>query len=521
MVDTLVHSMAKAAHPLMEGLGETRDIDPCVMVIFGATGDLTHRKLIDALYNLALDNLLPESFAVVGVARREKSDAQFAAELKESVSRFSRRQPIVDAAWDRLARHIHYHCSEFHDAAGYASLADRLGEIDEMAGTRGNRLFYLATPPDQFPVIIGQLRTAGLSASASGSAGWARIIIEKPFGRDLVSARALDRTVHSAFDEHQVYRIDHYLGKETVQNILVFRLGNGFFEPLWNSRYVDHVQMTVAESVGVEGRAAYYESAGVARDMLQSHILQLFTLLAMEPPASLAANAVRDEKVKVLRSLRPLDGADVRRFTVRGQYTAGAVGGARVPGYREEPGVAPDSTTATYLALKMELDNWRWAGTPFYLRVGKRLPRRATEVAITFKAPPLSLFKKANVAHAGPNVLGIKIQPDEGIYLAFSAKAPGNRMHLDSVRMDFHYATSFGVSTPEAYERLILDAIAGDATLFARTDEVELSWEWVDRILNVWENDPHMPLSLHPAGTEGPIESDVLLQRDGRRWRSI
>jgi glucose-6-phosphate 1-dehydrogenase len=457
----------------------------------------------------------------VGIARREKTDEQFANELKEAVSRFSRRQPIDEAAWGRLSRHICYHATEFHDSEGYATLADRLAQLDEKAGTRGNRLFYLATPPDQFPVIIGQLQKAGLSAPASGSAGWTRIIIEKPFGRDLASARALDRTVHNAFDENQVYRIDHYLGKETVQNILVFRLGNGFFEPLWNSRYVDHVQMTVAESVGVEGRSSYYESAGVARDMLQSHILQLLTLLAMEPPATLAANAVRDEKVKVLRALRPLAGPEVRRFTVRGQYTAGAVGGARVLGYREEPGVAPDSTTATYLALKMEIDNWRWAGTPFYLRVGKRLPRRATEVAITFKAPPLSLFKKANVSHAGPNVLGIKIQPDEGIYLAFSAKAPGTKMHLDSVRMDFHYATSFGIATPEAYERLILDAIAGDATLFARTDEVELSWEWVDRILNVWENDPHMPLSLHPAGTEGPIESDVLLQRDGRRWRSI
>lgn len=517
--DTAQRSVVPDAHPLLEGLGERRRLDSFSLVIVGATGDLTHRKLIGALYNLALDGLLPVSFAVVGFARRDKTDEQFAGEMRAALERYSRRLPIDETVWATLAKNLCYHRSEFDDPKGYESLSTRLARLDETAGTCGNRMFYLATPPDQFPVIIRGLQEAGLSSQAG--AGWSRVIIEKPFGRDTATARALDRIIHKAFDEKQVYRIDHYLGKETVQNILVFRLANGFFEPLWNSRYVDHVQITVAESVGVEGRAAYYESAGVARDMLQSHILQLLTLLAMEPPATLEANAVRDEKVKVLRALRPLAGPGVRRLTVRGQYSAGSVGGARVPGYREEPGVNPESSTATYLALKLEIDNWRWAGTPFYLRVGKRLPRRATEVAITFKAPPLSLFKQANVTHSGPNVLGIKVQPDEGIYLAFSAKAPGSKMHLDSVRMDFHYATSFGIPTPEAYERLIWDALAGDATLFARTDEVELSWEWVDRILTVWENDPHMPLSLYPAGAEGPIEADVLLQRDGRRWRSI
>lgn len=505
----------------MAGLEQVSNAEPCIMVIFGATGDLTHRKLIGAIYNLAVDNLLSEAFAVVGFARREMDDQQFAGNMREALGEHSRRQPINEQVWERLGSRVFYHSGSFGDSEAYVSLAKRLAALDRELGTKGNRLFYLATPPEHFPKIVNGLSSAGLIAPAEDTSRWTRVIVEKPFGHDLDSARSLDRTLHDDFAEPQIYRIDHYLGKETVQNILVFRLGNGFFEPLWNSRYVDHVQITVAESVGVEGRAAYYEKAGVVRDMLQSHILQLLTLLAMEPPVTLAADSVRDEKVKVLRSLRAFSPQDVRRHTVRGQYAAGRIGGAPVIGYRDEPGVAPESMIDTYTALKVSIDNWRWAGTPFYVRVGKRLPRRATEVAITFKAPPLALFAQAGVSHGGPNVLGIRIQPNEGIYLAFSAKAPGQKMHIDSVRMDFQYATSFGVSSPEAYERLILDAIAGDATLFARTDEVDLSWEWIDRILNVWHGEGGVPLAFYPAGSEGPAEADLLLQRDGRRWRSI
>ncbi len=511
----------KTTNPLMEGLEQATGTEPCVIVIFGATGDLTRRKLIGAIYNLAVENLLPDAFAVVGFARRDKSDDQFAGEMREALGQHSRRQPIDEQIWDRLGAHVHYHRGAFDDSEAFVGLAGRLEALDRDLGTRGNRLFYLATPPEHFPPIVQGLSSAGLIAASGDASRWTRVIVEKPFGHDLESARVLDQTLHNALGESQIYRIDHYLGKETVQNILVFRLGNGFFEPLWNSRYVDHVQITVAESVGVEGRAGYYEKAGVVRDMFQSHILQLLTLLAMEPPVTLAADSVRDEKVKVLRSLRAFTPQDVRRNTVRGQYAPGLIGGANVVGYREEPGVDPVSMTDTYTALKLSIDNWRWAGTPFYIRVGKRLPRRATEVAITFKAPPLALFAQAGVSHGGPNVLGIRIQPNEGIYLAFSAKAPGQKMHIDSVRMDFQYATSFGISSPEAYERLILDAMAGDATLFARTDEVELSWEWVDRILNVWHGEGGVPLVFYPAGSDGPSEADLLLQRNERRWRSI
>ena len=510
-----------AVNPLKVGLEAAHKVNPCTLVIFGASGDLTQRKLVPAIYNLAVDGLLPEPFAVLGAARSQMTDDEFRAKMRDAVNEHSRQQPVDKTIWGKLEKNLFYEPGSYHEDESYRELRERFDAIDKQTGTQGNRLFYLATPPSQFPLITKALGDAGLITPHKSEGPWTRVIFEKPFGHDLSSARALGKEIHSILSEDQVYRIDHYLGKETVQNILVFRLANGFFEPLWNSRYVDHVQVTVAESVGVEGRASYYESAGVVRDMLQSHILQLLTLLAMEPPATLGANAVRDEKVKVLRSLRAYSAADVRRNTVRGQYASGFIGGAAVPGYREEPDIAPDSDTATYVALRLAIDNWRWAGTPFYVRVGKRLPRRATEVAITFKAPPLTLFGHAGTSHSGPNVLGIKIQPDEGIYLAFSAKAPGLKMHIDSVRMDFHYATSFGVPSPEAYERLIVDAMAGDATLFARHDEVELSWEWVDHILDVWQQDGRVPLVHYDAGSEGPVEADQLMQRDGRVWRSI
>ncbi|GAB4316040.1 MAG: glucose-6-phosphate dehydrogenase [Candidatus Zixiibacteriota bacterium] len=508
-------------NPLMAGLERSREVAPCTLVIFGASGDLTKRKLIGAIYNLAVDGLLPDKFAVVGAGRKEKSDEQFAREMREAVDEHSRRKPVDDRIWGKLAQNLYYQQGGYDDVESFTTLRDRLATIDKETGTQSNHLFYLATPPSQFPKIAKTLAAAGLISPVSDRSRWTRVIFEKPFGHDLDSARQLDDTIHSVLDESQIYRIDHYLGKETVQNIMVFRLGNGFFEPLWNSRYVDNVQITVAESVGVEGRTSYYEQSGVVRDMVQSHILQLLTLLAMEPPSMLTADAVRDEKVKVLRALRPYEAEDARRWTVRGQYDRGWIGGAEVPGYRELDGVADQSMTPTYVALRTHIDNWRWAGTPFYIRVGKRLPKRLTEVAITFKAPPLALFGHAGMSHTGPNVLGIKIQPDEGIYLAFSAKAPGMKMHLDSVRMDFHYATSFGVSSPEAYERLILDAFSGDATLFARTDEVDLSWRWVDQLLRCWDTDACVPLARYAAGSDGPEEAAQMLRRDGRRWRSL
>lgn len=519
----MTHSTVEqpAANPLMAGLDSQRDVPPCTLVIFGATGDLTKRKLIGAVYNLAVDGLLPDHFAMVGAGRREKSDEQFTNELREALDEHSRRQPVDDHVWKKLAQNLHYHQGDYDDKESFAKLRDRLKKIDEEAGTHSNHLFYLATPPSVFPQVATLLSKAGMISPVSDDSRWTRVIFEKPFGHDLESAQKLDETVHSVLDESQIYRIDHYLGKETVQNIMVFRLGNGFFEPLWNSRYVDNVQITVAESVGVEGRTSYYDQSGVVRDMVQSHILQLLTLLAMEPPSTLTADGVRDEKVKVLQALRPYETDDVRRWTVRGQYDAGWIGGAKVPGYCELDGVEDNSTTPTYVALRAHIDNWRWAGTPFYIRVGKRMTRRLTEVAITFKAPPLALFGHAGVSHTGPNILGIKIQPDEGIYLAFSAKAPGMKMHLDSVRMDFHYATSFGVSSPEAYERLILDAFSGDATLFARTDEVDLSWRWVDQLLGCWNSDVRVPLARYAAGTEGPAEAAQMLRRDGREWRSL
>jgi len=439
-------SVVEAPNPLREGLRIKHSPEPCVMVIFGATGDLTHRKLLPALYNLALETPLPAGFSVVGFARRPYTDEQFREQALESINQYSRQKPVNPQVWESFASGIHYLQSDFHNPSGYEKLTEMLNKLDHERGTGGNRIYYLSTPPSQYPDIIQNLGAAGLNRSRKG---WTRIIIEKPFGRDLASARELNRQVAKVFREEQVYRIDHYLGKETVQNILVFRFANGIFEPVWNRRYVDHVQITVAENVGLEGRGAYYEEAGAIRDMVQNHVLQLLTLVAMEPPIAFDANPVRDEKVKVLHALQPLTGQDVVANSIRAQYGPGWVGGHQVTGYTDEPGVSSLSVTETYVVLKVFIDSWRWAGVPFYLRTGKHLPKRVTEIAIQFKQPPLMLFKRSEAhGQVEPNVLTLRIQPDEGISLKFGAKVPGSEMQIRSVNMDFFTGLLSSANSP-------------------------------------------------------------------------
>jgi glucose-6-phosphate 1-dehydrogenase len=502
-------------NPLRAGLSRSSAAEPATVVIFGASGDLTRRKLVPALYNLLLDGLLPASLALVGVARREKSDESFAGELREGIEQFSRR-PLDSRLWDEAQGRVFYVQSSFDDDDGYRRLAERLDAIDREHGTEGNRLFYLATPPSAFPVIIERLGRAGLNRPGAGGR-WARVVVEKPVGRDLGSARELNDVINGVFEEQTVYRIDHYLGKETVQNLMVFRFANAIFEPLWNQKYVDHVQLTVAESIGVEGRGGYYEESGTTRDMVQNHIFQLLCLIAMEPPVSLAADAIRDEKVKVLHALRPVEPSAVEQETVRAQYAAGVVAGKPVLGYREEPGVAPESRTETYVAMRMFIDNWRWADVPFYLRSGKRLTKRVTEVAMQFRDVPHRLFYNDSLV---PNTLALRIQPDEGITLKVDSKVPGTSSAIRPVAMEFRYGTSFGQEPPEAYERLLLDAIVGDSTLFIRRDEVEASWTYIDRLFEGWQSH-RGTLPSYASGTWGPSESDVLLARDGRAWRRL
>ncbi|HET7903042.1 MAG TPA: glucose-6-phosphate dehydrogenase [Candidatus Eisenbacteria bacterium] len=499
------------ANPLREGSLTLRAPDPCTFVVFGATGDLTHRKLVPALFALAREKALHPKSALVGFSRRAWNDQAFRDAVRPEGS------ADENGEWPRFAASLSYRAGSFENPDDYAALRGHLEALERERGTPGNRIFYLATPPDAYPVILEGLRGAGLVHPPGEPSRWSRVIVEKPFGHDLASARALNQQVLASFDERQVFRIDHYLGKETVQNILVLRLGNGIFEPLWNNRYVDHVQISVAEAVGVEGRANYFERAGVVRDMLQNHMLQLLTLTAMEPPSRFEADAVRDEKAKVLRALAPLRPEQVSERTVRGRYEAGAVAGAAVPGYLQEPDVNPRSRTETYLAAKLEVDNWRWAGVPFYVRSGKRLAKRATEIVIAFRHPPYALFRSAGCASLEANVLRLRIQPDEGISLSFGSKSPGQDLHIDPVRMDFNYLTSFGADPPDAYQRLLLDCNLGDSTLFARRDEVELAWEHVDAIAAGWASG-EPPLHGYPAGSWGPAEADHLLARDGRRW---
>jgi len=501
-------------NPLREGSVTLRAAEPCAIVVFGATGDLAHKKLFPALCRISASKALHPRTAILGTARRAMSADAFKKEMGASVV----EQGVDAREWERLAERVDYVAGEFDDPASYQALRQHLETIEKERGLPGNRLLYLAVPPAAYESIVGNLGKSGIVHPHSKTGPWARVVVEKPFGHDLESAKELNRRLHSVFDERQIFRIDHYLGKESVQNILILRLGNGFFEPLWNNRYVDHVQITVAETVGVEQRAAYYEQAGVSRDILQNHLMQLLSLTAMEPPARFDADSVRDEKVKVLRAVRPLDPEDVALRTIRGQYARGAVAGAPVSGYREEPGVAPKSETETYLAVRLDVDNWRWAGVPFYLRSGKRLAKRATEIEIVFRQPPYALFRTAGISGLDPNVLRMRIQPDEGVSVSFGAKSPGAALHIDPVRMDFYYLTAFGSDPPDAYDRLLLDCNRGDMTLFARKDEVELAWEIVDSITKTWEKGQGAPLTTYPAGTWGPREADAWIAKDGRKW---
>ena len=504
--------LQRLENPLREGLRLARTPDPCAMVIFGASGDLTHKKLLPALYNLALQRLLPASFYVIGTARGEGSDEEFRTRMREAVAEHSRTKPIEEEVWRSFEQRLSY--VSLGSGDGYARLRERLGTLDREAGTSGNHLFYLAIPPTAYARTVADL---GRSQIARSHAGWSRIVIEKPFGRDLATARELSDSVHEVFNESEIFRIDHYLGKETVQNILVLRFANGIFEPTWNRQYVDHVQITVAESVGVGGRADYYEDAGALRDIAQNHLLQLLTLVAMEPPVAFDADAVRGEKVKVLRAVRRWRPEEVAHYAVRGQYGSGYVEGRAVAAYRGESAVAPDSSTDTYVALRLFVDNWRWEGTPFYLRTGKRLPKRATEIAVQYRRAPHQLFG-AEGESLEANTLVLRLQPEEGISLKFGAKVPVQGLRLRQVNMDFVYGASFVVEAPDAYETLLLDVLRGEATLFTRRDEVEEQWRIVDPILEAWrEPDPSFP--NYEAGSWGPAEADALAAADGRAWR--
>jgi glucose-6-phosphate 1-dehydrogenase len=495
---------------------QQRPAPPCAIVIFGASGDLTHRKLMPALFDLFQDGLLTRNFAVVGFSRSPLRDDDFRRMARDGLAhRASGTTPLDDKTWEQFSNSLHYISGQFNEPASYKLLCERLEKIDASHGTQGNRLFYMATPPELFTDITAQLGAAGLHQRRTES-GFVRLVIEKPFGVDLETARDLNHSVQAVFRESQVFRIDHYLGKETVQNILAFRLANGIFEPIWNRNFVDHVQLTVAETVGVEQRGGYYDEIGAFRDVVENHMLQLLSIVAMEPPVVFEAEPVRDEKLKVLKALRRIPPEQTGEFTLRGQYTSGKIDGNAVSSYRGEEKVAPDSWTETFVVMRLQIDNWRWAGTPFYLRHGKRLPKRATEIAIQFKRAPQMFFPGEELLE--PNVLAMRIQPDEGISLQFGAKVPGPTMSLQEVDMNFLYRSSFAVTQSDAYERLLLDAMLGDRTLFTRADEVEQAWAWAEDIQAGWSERPNN-VHFYPAGTWGPAWADAFIERDGRQWR--
>lgn len=490
---------------------------PCAMVIFGAGGDLTKRKLIPAIYNLAKGTLLPEQFAIVGVSVEPFTTEQFREQATKDIHEFS-TAPVDKASWDWFVNRIYYLSGDFNDAQLYQKLTEMLKKVDQEQNTQGNCLFYLATSPKFFTLVVKRLGESGLTKQ--GERQWRRVVIEKPFGQDLPSAVALNRDILEVLDEKQVFRIDHYLGKETVQNILAFRFANGIFEPVWNRRYVDHVQVTVAEELGVELRGGYYDHAGALRDMVPNHIFQLITLTAMEPPISFDADQVHDEQTKVLRAVQQLSPERVLDQAVRGQYSEGVIHGKRVPAYRIEPNVDPHSNTPTYVAMALHIDNWRWAGVPFYLRTGKRLAQRLTQIVIRFRRPPFVLFRKTSVNNIAPNELVISIQPDEGISLSFEAKVPGPVVRLGAVNMDFQYSDYFGTTPSTGYETLLYDCMMGDSTLFQRADMVEAGWAAVQPALDVWNALPPRDFPNYAAGTWGPEAADELLRREGREWRN-
>ncbi|MDR3700341.1 MAG: glucose-6-phosphate dehydrogenase [Candidatus Sulfopaludibacter sp.] len=500
-------------NPFQDPLRFERQVPECIVVIFGANGDLTKRKLLPALYRLAYDRRLSTGFAVVGISRTPMSDEQFRQKMQEAVQQFSEDTQFDEDVWKAFAGGLSYVAGDIADPQLYRRLAAKLKEIEDSRRTGGNVMFYLSTQPSQYAPIAQGLGGAGLGKGG----GWRRLVVEKPFGHDLESARELSDRLHESFDESSVYRIDHYLGKETVQNILAFRFGNGIFEPLWNRRYVNHVQITGAESIGVEDRATYYQEAGALDDMIQNHLLQVMATIAMEPSASFRANSVRDERSKLLRSIRAMTPEEILRNAVPGQYGPASIGGKALPGFRQEKGVDPQSQTNTYAAVTFFVENWRWAGVPFYVRTGKRLPKRVTEIAIQFNPAPLTIFDEDD-GDRSPNLLIVRIQPDEGISLKFLSKRPGAGMNLRPVSMDFNYGSSFGERSPSAYETLLLDAIIGDATLYTRQDMVEASWSVIEPIQNVWRA-THFDFPNYAAGTWGPAAADEMLARRGHAWR--